>query len=561
MLFAEIQKKISDSYQDPKASVAEYVLVAKALGEDDGKNMFPPYVRTLTCAFLASFTIQGLPEVCAARGIFHNLRMETYLAPYNQFTQEAINTESGLVRYDPQIVFVAVDAFDVMDANHLKTVARGLLDHTRAKIIFLNFVASPQVSPERVDELNTALADIEKNNSRVLVFDFAKFVNRIGSREHWYTKYKELGDLRLAPDAFVPLSEELMKYAVAMAGNTKKCLVLDLDNTLWKGIVGEDGITGIIPDKKLQEHILTLYEKGVILAVNSKNNDTDAREVFERHPDMILKEHHIAAWRANWQGKERNIAEIAQELDLGTDSFVFVDDSGFEQERVRSAFPEVAILPPELLANFAGFHSFKITQEDMRRGAMYVEERKRKEFHGSLPSEDEFLAALGLSLTIRKCLEGDVARASQLTQKTNQFNLSTRRYTEDDIRLRLTQDSWHVWIAEAKDRFGDYGIIGMAMVESKEDSWRIDNFLLSCRILGRKIEDVFVQSIVDDARKNAVSRVVGEFIPTSKNKQCEHFYRKNGFMVIDGNEKVTMYNCAPSNHAYSYPSCINIIFV
>lgn len=558
MQFSEIQKNISGLYQNPGASIADYLSLAKGLGGADSSKDMPSYIRRIRAAFLGSYTIQGLTEVCMARGVFHNVRMETYLASYNQFTQESINVESGLAEFNPQMVFAAVDAPEVMDAKHLETVARGILEHTKAKLIFFNFTTSAEVSLERAQELNIALAELEKKEKRIAVFDFAKFVDRIGTREYWYTKYKDLGDLRLAPDAFVPLSEELMKYAVAVAGNRKKCLVLDLDNTLWNGIIGEDGMDGIVPDRAIQEYIVKLYEKGIILAVDSKNNDADAREVFENHPDMVLRDHHIAAWRANWQPKDRNIAEIAQELDLGTDSFVFVDDSGLEQERVRTAFPEIAILPPKLLADFAGFHSFKITQEDTQRGAMYAEQRKRKEFRGSLPSEDEFLSSLGLSLAIRECSEKDITRVSQLTQKTNQFNLATRRYTEDEIRTRAQHDNWKIWVAEAKDRFGDYGIIGIAMVEQTGDTARIDNFLLSCRILGRKVEEVFLHATLDNATARGAQRVTGEFISTAKNKLCESFLADNRFTLASSGEKKSVYEWKPKHDAYVYPHFIQL---
>ncbi|MEK7083161.1 MAG: HAD-IIIC family phosphatase, partial [Patescibacteria group bacterium] len=426
-------------------------------------------------------------------------------------------------------------------------------------IFFFNFMPSRQASEAHVQDMNAVLADLEKNEERIVIFDFVKFLDRIGTSNHWYTKYKELGDLRLAPAAFVPLSEELMRYAVARAGSTKKCLILDLDNTLWRGIIGEDGMAGIVPDRAVQEYIVALHEKGIILAVNSKNNAEDAREVFEHHPDMILKEHHIAVWRANWQGKERNMAEIAEELNLGTDGFVFIDDSKFEQERVKTVFPEIAILSSDLLTNFAGFYSFNITEEDMRRGAMYVEERKRKEFHGSLPSEDEFLSELGLSLVIRKCLEHDIVRVSKLTQKTNQFNVATRRYTPEEIRSRMQDDGWNIWVAEAKDRFGDYGIIGIAMVERLQDSARIDNFLLSCRILGRKVEEVFLHTIMDSACKDGVSRIIGEFIPTKKNILCESFFSDHGFGLVSSGENQYIYHWTPEGNSYMYPHFIEVM--
>ncbi len=558
MKFAEIQKIISGLYVRKEPSAGEYISVAQSLRVFE-KAEFPVFVRPLKAAFVGSYTIQGLPDVCAARGIFHNIRMETYAAPYNQFTQQAVNASSGLEGFDPQIIYVMIDAPDIMDRKHLETVAQGFLGRTHARIIFFDFVSSPHAAPERVAQLNAWLQDISTIDARISVFDFAGFLNRVGVSEHWYTKYKDLGDLRLAPNGFVPLSEELMAFAVATAGNTKKCLVLDLDNTLWSGVVGEDGAMNVIPNRELQQYVLGLYEKGIILVINSKNNPEDAWEVFERNPNMLLKKNHFAALRINWQEKERNMMEIAQELNIGIESFVFVDDSGLEQERVRVAFPEVAVLPPELLMSFAGFHSFAVTEEDARRGEMYGEERMRKELLTSLPSEEEFLAALDLSLTIRRAHESDVARASQLTQKTNQFNLATRRYSEDEIRSRLQQDSWRIWVAEAKDRFGDYGTIGIVMIESQGDMWRIDNFLLSCRVLGRKIEEVLLHCMVDLAHRNAALRMVGEYISTPKNKQCEYFYLYNGFTASGTDEKIMTYKCVLADQKYVYPSFIKII--
>ncbi|MDP3779039.1 MAG: hypothetical protein Q8R30_03310, partial [bacterium] len=280
--FSQIQKDISKLYQDRNASVAGYTAAAI---EIEGKDI-PSYFRTIRAAFLGSFTIQGLPDICIGRGIFHNLRIQPYLAPYNQFTQEVVNASSGLAGFDPQIAYVMIDAPDIMDTNHLQVVIQGLLQRTHARIIFFNFVSSTHAPPERVAELNAWLENASMRDARISVFDFSGFLNRVGIGEHWYTKYKDLGDLRLAPSAFVPLSEELMAFAVATAGNTKKCLVFDLDNTLWSGVVGEDGAMNVIPNRELQEYAVKLYEKGIILAINSKNNLEDALEVFEHNPNM-----------------------------------------------------------------------------------------------------------------------------------------------------------------------------------------------------------------------------------------------------------------------------------
>lgn len=191
---------------------------------------------------------------------------------------------------------------------------------------------------------------------------------------------------------------------------------------------------------------------------------------------------------------------------------------------------------------------------------MYAEERKRKELRVSLPTEDEFLSTLGLSLVIRKCSEDDIRRVSQLTQKTNQFNLATRRYTEEEIRVRAKTDAWNIWIAEAKDRFGDYGIIGIAMVERAGNTARIDNFLLSCRILGRRVEEIFLHTLLDRAYQNGIERVVGEFIPSAKNKLCESFLEDNKFLLASSEEKKFIYYRTSEHTSYSYPHFIQLTF-
>jgi FkbH-like protein len=281
----------------------------------------------------------------------------------------------------------------------------------------------------------------------VKVFDFATFLNQIGKEKYWYTKYKDLGDLRLAPDAFVPLSEKLLRYVVDFLGATKKCLVTDLDNTLWKGIVGEDGAREVVPNKDIQNYLLELSKLGTILAINSKNNPEDAFETIDNHPDMVLRKNNFAAWRINWQDKAQNIRELAIELNLGLDSFVFIDDSSFEMNLVRDYLPEVAVMPPELIKDYSGFQKSSVTKEDERRGEMYQEEKKREEFKTSFGNIDDYLKNLEIKIKVAEANSKNIPRVSQLTQKTNQFNVTTRRYSEDDIRNFIKNGS-KIWTLE-----------------------------------------------------------------------------------------------------------------
>jgi len=336
------------------------------------------------------------------------------------------------------------------------------------------------------------------------------------------------------------LSEALLGYTVAYAGVTKKCLVLDLDNTLWKGIVGEDGMQNIVPDIDLQKYIFSLHEKGVLLAINSKNNEKDAYDVIDNNPDMILRRKHFTAYRTNWNDKASNMRELADELNLGTDSFVFVDDSPFEQELIRNSFPEIAVVPIERLSVYAGFSSEDITEEDKNRSQMYKDEKKRYELKTASLDVDDYLKTLELKVKIKEMSEETIPRASQLTQKTNQFNLTTRRYSEDDIR-DFIKKGWKLYTLEASDKFGDYGLVGVVILEPKDNVLRIDTFLLSCRILGRKVEEVFFGFILANAKKENISIIVGEFIPTQKNKPSEKFLTDIGFKETSKNDKAFIY--------------------
>lgn len=532
-------KRIKDIYTNSNASVADYLRLARSLSEFSGK--LPWYMRTARVAFLSSFTIKGLPEVCRVRGVFHNIWLETYEAPYNQFTQEIINSKSALYQFDPHLIYIAVDSRDFLDKAHRENLIAFLLENSTAKIVLCDFDGSMG----------------SYHNPRVFIFDFVGFLEKIGKTKYWNTKYAALGDFRLAPDAFPELGERFMNYAVAVTGNTKKCLVLDLDNTLWDGIAGEDGFKNIKPHKEFQERILELYKKGIVLAINSKNNLEDAMEVIENHPEMVLRKNHFAANRINWQDKALNMAELSSELNLGRESFVFVDDDPLERDIIKNSFPEITVLPPDMLLDYAGFSSFALTEEDLKRGDMYLQENKRKEFQKSFRTTEDFLREIKLEMAVRESSREIIPRISQLTQKTNQFNLTTRRYDENGINSFLATGG-KVWGIEVRDSFGDYGITGICMVKLLEKQWIIDNFLLSCRVLGRGIEKAFMGYMVGEAKRAGVEKITAEFIRTSKNKPCESFLDNAGFSQVGNSENNIYYEFYVPNE-YSMPDFIKIV--
>jgi FkbH-like protein len=319
----------------------------------------------------------------------------------------------------------------------------------------------------------------------------------------------------------------------------KKCLVLDLDNTLWGGVIGEDGIERIKLSTQspgnsfmaFQQALLDHYDKGVILAINSRNNPEDAWQVIRTHPNQILKEHHFAASRINWNDKAANIRELADELNIGLDSMVFLDDDPTNRALVRSLVPEVEV--PELpedpreyarfLNNLPYFESKAITDEDKMRGNMYVTERLRLEEEKSFSTKEEFLKSLGLTLFIYRDDESSIPRLSQLTEKTNQFNTLKRPLSEEEILSFITSSEHSVYYGRLEDRFGDYGVIIFALIEKKGEVWHVRSMLMSCRVFGRQIEDAFFSIIATDAKKEGVRTISIECEETPKNLPAREF--------------------------------------
>lgn len=322
----------------------------------------------------------------------------------------------------------------------------------------------------------------------------------------------------------------------------KKCIVLDLDNTLWGGIIGEDGMDGIqlsmqAPGSSFvafQQALLDLHGRGILLAINSRNNEADAMEVIRNHPNMILKEHHFAAFRINWNDKATNIRELAEELNLGLDSFVFLDDDKTNRELVRTLVPEVEV--PELPENPKEYTKFLnsldyfstevITDEDKMRGNLYVTERLRKEEEKRHVTKEDFLSSLSLELYIYKNDKTNLARLSQLTEKTNQFNTVKHPYTPDEILQFITSDTHDVYHASLKDVYGDHGIILFALVEKGEKEWTITSLLISCRVFGKNVEDTFLSYLLENAKNEGVDTIVINEEETPKNVPAREFIKE-----------------------------------
>lgn len=538
-------------------------------------------IKSKKIAILSNFTIKGAAESLKAKAFLHNIFIDVYQGEYSQWQQEIMG--EALYGFEPEAIFIVLDNFGVdsniydfsfLEEGNAEKIFRNYLSElyglvekaknkTKAEIIISNVpdfwvnvfgIADNRIKNnlrQHIKRINSSLEQKYINDPQVLIFDFDGWLGYEGKKENMYGKFFFLADMRLSPEIIPALAEELCAYLIAVFGKTKKCLVLDLDNTLWGGIIGEDGISGIslAPTGAGQEFyifqkiILAFHKRGIILAINSKNNWEDAMEVFEKHPYMVLKKEHFAAMRINWQDKITNFRELTEEINIGLDSMVFADDDPANRAMVKEFLPEVDVLEMpddstlyfKTLLDYKGFSALELTEEDKKRGEMYFAESQRKGLRAQTMDLDSFLQGLELKINIEPISELTLPRAVQLTQKTNQFNLTTRRYQVEDIK-KIIENGDKIWTLRAIDRFGDYGITGLLIAKKENKNWFLDTFLLSCRILGKRIEEQFLNFVLGELKNMDAEKIIAKYIPTKKNGQTRDFYGKMGFKKISSAE-------------------------
>jgi FkbH-like protein len=382
-----------------------------------------------------------------------------------------------------------------------------------------------------------------------VVVDWEWHARALGSANFSDQRLWYLARMRLNPLGLAALADLLARHVRAGAGSACKVAAIDLDGVLWGGVVGESGLKAIVLGgdgiglayQDFQRELLRLRDLGVLLALCSKNNPQDVREVFEQHPAMVLRPEHCAAERVNWRDKASNLREIAAELNLGLDSFVFLDDNPIERDWVRKALPDVVV--PELaddpaerplaLRTAPHFQRLVSTDADRGRAGAYQTERRRRELATTAVSFEEFLGLLEQRATIEPVDEATLARAAQLCQRTNQFNLTSRRYTVAQLEAMLQDEDVELYTLSVSDRFGDSGITGLAILSLDEDRADIDTFLMSCRVLGRRLEQTLLAFLAERADARGARHLVGHFQPTAKNAQAADFYPANGFYSAD----------------------------
>lgn len=542
---------------------------------------------------LRNITLEPIEPYLLYLALGIGLRTEIKFGEYDNIFQEAIGGQKNLLNPSTDCVlifsqletlspdltrkFSALTEKDIgaekeRIMNFVNDVLEGIQKQTSAMILWHSFELPAYPSPGIMDsqsemsqsgaigQLNAFLRKKLRDIGNAYLVDLNLCIARIGTGQFYDRRHWHMARAPYSLDAYREIAVEDFKFIRPLKGKNKKCLVLDCDNTLWGGIIGEDGLSGIKLGKtypgsafyEFQQEILNLYNRGIILALCSRNNEDDVREVFRNHPEMVLKEEHIATAQINWDDKVTNLQRIAQNLNIGLDSMVFVDDNEFELDMVRRFLPEVEViyLPEgkavayrDILVSYGLFDTLTFSAEDKARGAMYKAEAKQKKLAARCPDMESYLRSLEMVVTIRFADEFSIPRIAQLTQKTNQFNLTTKRYSEAEIKSMAQSEESDVLYLHLKHRFGDSGIVGVCILKHEADKTVFDTFLLSCRVLGRKVEDVFlVQSLkIAQARKKKMA--IGQYFATRKNTQVKDFYAKRAFEVIEQDETKSIAAC------------------
>ena len=527
-----------------------------------------------------------------------------YVAPFNQYTQDVLNSSSGLHAFGPEIVFVALDLEDLFPGIRrvpgvdelarsraeiratISELVRELSARSTALIVVheLTFTSpSPHgiLDNQRSDGLSRWIEDVNRDlaedlgaQAHAFLLPLRQVLGRAGGAREQSRKLYYMARMRHGDGPLRELARYSMRYVKPLKGLTRKCVVVDLDGTLWGGVVGEVGPEGIqlgptapgIEFVDFQEALLNLTKRGILLAICSKNNEDDVMPVLREHKHMVLREEHFAAIRINWRNKAENLAGIADDLNIGLDSLVFLDDNPLERELIRQMLPQVLTveLPRDAsqyrstLESLTDFDLLALTKEDEQRASQYQASRQRQALERTSGSLDAYLHSLEIRAEIARAAAHHVPRVVQMLNKTNQFNTTTRRYQTPEIERLVASPDHCVYILEVADRFGEHGLVGSAIVCREGDTWRIDNVLLSCRVMGLSVETVFLKRISEAARLHEAARLVGEFIPTAKNEPTADFYRRHGFRLASDADGVQSWTFDPRADRIEDPTWISV---
>ncbi len=562
--------------------VSQLTKLAKRINKarSEGNPLEP--LSPFRLAVLSNATIDFIVPALVASAARYGISLEVIHPPFDQVAQEALTPGSFVNESKPDAVLFAIDyralplTLSIGDADasaakvqgilgYLKAMQGGIKSNCGALCIFQTFAppvetlfgsldrSVPGTIRSLLDSVNRELAEFVASSGDVL-FDVAGLAETLGLANWHNTELWNLGKFPFA-DEFIPLyADHVGRTIAAIRGKSRKVLILDLDNTVWGGVIGDDGLEGIKiaqGDARGEAHLavqrmaLDLRRRGIVLAVSSKNTDEIARTPFEKHPEMLLKLDDIAVFQANWNDKATNIRAIAEELSLGLDSMVFLDDNPVERGLVRQLLPQVAV--PELpedpayyartLAAAGYFESVAFAAEDLKRAGFYQDNAKRASLQKQVGGVDAYLASLDMTITFQPFDATSRARIVQLINKSNQYNLTTRRYTDPEVTEAENDPEVFTLQVRLADSFGDNGMISVVICRPREaGAWDIDTWLMSCRVLGRKVEHMVLREILEHARAAGIHKLAGVYKPTEKNALVVDHYVRLGFTKVAAEE-------------------------
>jgi FkbH-like protein len=545
-------------------------------GQTAGRSLDP--LVPFRLAVLSNSTVDLIMPALVATAARHGIALELIQSSYDQIAQEALTPDSKVNHSRPDAVLFALDyralplklslgdseaasATIRRAAGYLQALRNGIKANTNAICIFQTFAppvemlfgsldrALPGTLRSLIDGINRELVAMVVGSGDVLL-DVASLAEAIGLADWHNAQLWNMAKFSFTVELIPFYSDHVARIVAAIRGKSRKVLVLDLDNTVWGGVIGDDGLEGIKVaqgDSVGEAHLavqrlaLDLRQRGVVLAVSSKNTDEVARMPFLQHPEMLLKLEHIAVFQANWHDKATNIQAIAEEMSLGLDAMVFLDDNPVERGLVRGLLPQVAV--PELpenadcfartLAAAGYFEAVAFAGEDLKRAEFYQDNAKRADLRKEVGDVDAYLASLDMTITFQPFDATGRARIVQLINKSNQYNLTTRRYTDPEVAAAENDSEVLTLQVRLTDVFGDNGMISVVICRpGKAGEWEIDTWLMSCRVLGRKVENMVLREILEHARATGVRKLNAVYVPTERNKLVVDHYAKLGFTKV-----------------------------
>jgi len=496
-------------------------------------------------------------------------------AGYGQWIQEAINPSDHLRSFNPEAIFILLDGSALLDGidsiNEAKQeminaihYCENLASLFSSTMIFVSnidiapkeIIAGDRIRPEHnlMNFWENELENCIHNNTNIHLFDLRLLIEEFGRHNFYSDKMWYMGSIPYSIKGISGLADAIMMKIQAHTSTRKKVLILDLDNTLWGGVLGEDGFDGIEISRSLigavyrdtQLRIKELARSGILLAIVSKNDRDDVLHVLDEHPQMVLRSKDFVCIYANWDSKVNNIVNLANTLNLGLDSFVFLDDNPVEREAVRRALPEVTVVDfPKDVANLPGtiqkiaeryFFAARLTKEDVLKTNQYQQEIKRQAALENVLSIEDYLVSLQIKVVLEEMKNEQLERVAQLTQKTNQFNLVTRRYSAEQLIAYKEKKDNHIYVATVSDRYGDSGLVFVLMISENGDKAKIDNLLMSCRVMGRYIEDAVIAAVEEKLMEKGITQIAAQYIPTEKNKPVKDLMERLDYQLVSTDE-------------------------